>query len=207
MSQTEESQAAAHQGPTIFELPGGITVRRYRTSDAASCSRHANNKKIWDNLRNRMPHPYTQEDAASWIQFANDPNNFVRTGPWAEATGADGPAIPAHYAIAVNDEAIGSIALEFCSDIYFRSAEVGYWLGEDFWGKGVMSKVVPAFVDWSWKTFGILIRLNGSTAEWNQASGKLLQKAGFEYEGRRKHATVKNGKVGNELMWGALRPE
>ena len=69
-----------------------------------------------------------------------------------------------------------------------------------------MSRVVPAFVDWTWRTFDILVRLNGSTYEWNVQSGKLLEKAGFTREGRKPDAFIKNGRIGAEIIWGALRP-
>lgn len=91
-------------------------------------------------------------------------------------------------------------------DVYIRSAELGYWIGEEHWGKGVMSTIVPAFVQWTWKTFGILVRLNGEVGELNKGSAALLGKAGFVVEGRRENAVFKNGKLESVIMFGALRP-
>ena len=192
----------------IVQLPNGIGVRRYRQSDVTSLSRHGNNKKIWNNLRNRMPNPYLEEHAKWWIDRTNDPSNFVPSGPWTAETSSQGPLIPSNYTVTIDDEAVGSIGLEFgdASDVYARTAEIGYWLGEEHWGKGVMSKVVPAFVEWTWGTFGILVRLNAETYERNMGSRRCLEKAGFEVEGRRRWAFLKNGVIGNDAFMGALRP-
>lgn len=192
-------------GAAILQLQDGIAVRRYQRSDAPSLSRHLS-QRVWNNLRNRVPNPYTEADAVQWIEYNNDHSNQVRSGAWTAENGSDGPALPPNYVITVNDEAVGSIGLDFMDDIYFRTAEVGYWLGEEHWGKGVMSSVAPAFVEWAWQTFGILVRLNAETNESNAASGKVLEKAGFKYEGRRPDMACKNGKMEACLMWGALRP-
>lgn len=95
---------------------------------------------------------------------------------------------------------------KFLPDVYFRTAEIGYWLGEDHWGKSVMSTVVPAFVLWAWDTFGILLRINSETYGENIASVSVLKKAGFEFEGRRPNGAYKNGTCHDLLMYGALRP-
>lgn len=155
-----------------------------------------------------MPHPYTEEHAKSWAEQCMDPSDFVKSGPWTAETGGQGPATPTHYVITVNDEAVGSIALEFCDpkNIYARSAELGYWLGEEYWGKGVMRAVVPVFTQWAWRTFGMLIRLDSPVHEKNAASRKCLERAGFVYEGTRRRAIVKNGVVADEIMLGMVRP-
>jgi RimJ/RimL family protein N-acetyltransferase len=203
-----EKQPADPSSDIILTLPNNITVRRYRYNDIAAISKHANNKNIWDRIRNRMPHPYLEEHAKIWIDTTNATENKRPSGPWTPETGAQGPLIPTNYAIVVNDEACGSIGLDFgdMSEIYFRCAEIGYWLGEEHWGKGVMSAVVPAFVDWGWRTFGILIRMNGEVYAGNAGSQKCLEKAGFVIEGRKKWAGVKNGVLGDEVLLGMLRP-
>lgn len=192
-------------GSVILQLPNGIAVREWRHTDAPSMGRHANSKRVWDGLRNRMPHPYTEADAEWWINFCHETSNHVRSGKWTPETGSQGPPIPHGYAITVDDEAVGSVDLVFKDDVYFRTAEIGYWLGDEHCGKGIMSKVVPPFVAWAWETFGILVRISAETYEWNAASGKVLQKAGFKYEGRRPDMVCKNGTIVAELMWGALR--
>lgn len=191
----------------IVEISDRVKVRTWQQSDITSSARHLNSKQVWDNLRNRIPHPYKEFDAAWWIGECEKQTNHVSSGTWTPAAGSEGPLLPTDYAIVIDDEAVGGIGLQFEQDVYIRTAELGYWLGHGHWGKGVMSQVVPAFVQWAWETFGILIRINASTYEWNAASGKVLQKAEFEYEGRQRDAFVKNGSIGAMLMWGALRPK
>lgn len=155
-----------------------------------------------------MPHPYTEADAAGWINFCHDTANHKGSGKWSVEKGFEGPFIPSGYAITVNDEAVGGIGLAFgdVKDVYRHQAELGYWLGEEHWGKAVMSAVVPAFVDWGFETFGILFRINGETVESNKPSQKLLQKAGFALEGRRPDFVTKNDVTQAALFWGKLRP-
>ncbi|KAK5175198.1 uncharacterized protein LTR77_000335 [Saxophila tyrrhenica] len=192
----------------ILSLPSDIIVRRYRTSDAATLSKHGNNKNIWDRLRNRMPHPYTEENAKFWIDLSGSPESQRPTGTWNPETGAQGPQSPTQFVIVIAGEACGSIGLEFGDpvDIYFRCAEIGYWLGEEHWGKGVMSAVAPAFVEWAWQTFGILMRLNGEVAAGNVGSRRCLEKAGFKEEALKKQAFVKDGVIHDEVHLGMLRP-
>ena len=207
----------ASQEPTsdiILTLPNNITVRRYRLTDAESLATHGNNKRIWNNLRNRMPHPYTLADSQTWINTCSDTSNWVASGPYTPSPNggaggtASGEAVPTNYVICFNHEAVGSIGLTFNDpyDVYARSAEIGYWLGEAHWGRGVMSSVVPAFIAWGWKTFGRLVRMNGCVDPANGASRRCLEMAGFVIEGRRKLAFVKNGELRDELFLGMLRP-
>ncbi|KAF7192569.1 hypothetical protein HII31_06116 [Pseudocercospora fuligena] len=190
----------------ILELENGITVRRYRSSDVQSMTKHGNSKTIWLNMRDRFPHPYDEAAGRSWISINADPGNHARSGKYTLEAGAEGPLVPTNYAIAINGEAIGSIGLDFGADIYYRTAELGYWIGEEFWGKGIMSVVAPAFVRWTWKTFGVLIRINAEANERNLGSIRTLVKAGFAYEGKRINAIVKMGEVQSVVWYGALRP-
>ncbi|KAI7490933.1 hypothetical protein KC351_g313 [Hortaea werneckii] len=200
--------AATSSGKTIVQLLDNIAIREYTSDDIPSLSRHGNTRQVWDHLRNRMPHPYTSAAAQAWISHCRDPTHFIRSGPWTPETGSQGPAVPTSFAIAVAGEAVGSIGLDFgdADDIYFRTAEMGYWLSPEHWGKGIMSRLLPAFVQWSWATFGVLVRVSVETAEGNLASARVLQKAGFVLEGRRPDMVWKNGVVSAELMWGVLRP-
>ena len=90
-------------------------VRSWRWSDLESIVRHANNRNVWINLRNRFPYPYTAIDARRWLQSATE----------------DKPEV--NFAIAVRDEAVGGIGFMLQQDVAYRSAEIGYWLGEEFW--------------------------------------------------------------------------
>ncbi|CAK3987959.1 N-acetyltransferase GCN5 like [Lecanosticta acicola] len=152
------------------------------------------------------PNPYSEEASKAWIDRNSDPKTHVRSGRWTPEKGAEGPAIPTHYTIAVHGEACGGIGLVFGQDVYFRTAELGYWLSQEHWGKGVMSRVVPAFLEWSWKTFGVLVRLNSGAYDFNSGSQRVLDKAGFVYEGRRADIAYKDGRIVGEVLYGALRP-
>jgi RimJ/RimL family protein N-acetyltransferase len=161
-----------------------------------------------------MPQPYTPSDSETWIKLNLDPSKWVASGPYIPAPNgapggsATGEALPTNYSICVNDEAVGAIGLDFGdpNEIYARNAEIGYWLSESYWGRGIMSLVVPAFVDWGWRTFGRLVRIHAEVYERNGGSRRCLEKAGFVTEGRRKMAFVKNGILSNDVLLGMLRP-
>lgn len=192
----------------LFHLPNGVGVRQWRDSDAASLAHHADNRNVWDKLRNRVPHPYTLGDARCWIRPANPQERMAGSGEWDSEVGAPkGPLVRADHAITVDDVAVGSIGLRFGADVYVRSTELGYWLGEEYWGKGVMSQVAPAYVKWVWETFQFLVRLNGAVVQSNVASRKVLIRAGFHVEGMREKAVFKNRVFLDEVGMAALRPE
>jgi ribosomal-protein-alanine N-acetyltransferase len=133
-----------------FELDGCV-LRPWREQDIDALIRHADNRNVWINLRDRFPHPYTHAEALRWLELA-------RTLP----TGM-------HLAIQVDGEAAGGIGLEPQADIERASAEVGFWLGEAFWGRGIMTQALTAFSDWAVNRPG-LVRLYASVLEWNPAS-------------------------------------
>lgn len=190
----------------IIQLPVGtsnsngnnveLSVRPWRRSDAASLSHHGDNINVWRKLRNRFPHPYTLAEAESWVTFCTK--------------GKGTAALPVtEFAICVDDVAVGGIGLAMGSDIYIRTAELGYWISEEFWGRGVMSAVAEAFVRWVWtcKDHVQLVRLNAEVTEGNVGSVKVLRKAGFELEGRRPAMSWKTGELKAVLLYGVLRPE
>ena len=148
--------------------------------------KYADNRNIWINLRDRFPNPYREEDAQDWIERAN-------ASP-SEST----------YAIASDEEAIGGIGLQFQQDVYRRSAEIGYWLGEVFWGQGIATKAVRGLTEYAFAHLD-LIRLYAGVFEWNPASARVLEKAGYAYEGRRRKSVTKDGKTIDELLYAIVR--
>ena len=162
------------------------TIRDWRVGDEPSLVRHANNHKIWLNVRDAFPHPYTTADAEDWIRKAS----------------SDDPMIS--FAIEVDGQAVGGIGLVPQTDIFRRSAEIGYWLGEAYWGRGIVSEAVSAFTEWAFANFD-LCRIYAGVFEWNPSSARVLEKAGFEFEGRMKKAVIKEDRTGDELIYATTR--
>lgn len=167
-------------------IADGLSIREWRTGDAESLVRYANNRNIWRNLRDRFPHPYTIDDATSWI------GRCV----------VESPAV--NLAIATPDEAIGAIGVVLRTDVESRSAEIGYWLGEPFWGRGIATSAVRAVADYAFSTFD-LVRLDAVVFGWNAASARVLEKAGFTLEGRQESAVFKDGEFTDGLMYAFVR--
>jgi [ribosomal protein S5]-alanine N-acetyltransferase len=161
-------------------------LRPYREGDRASIARYADNRRIWINMRDRFPHPYTLADADAWIRRVA------------------GEKPPTQCGIEVEGEAVGGIGLTLQEDVHRCSAELGYWLGEPFWGRGIMSEVVPAFTAYAFATFD-LCRVYATVFEWNPASARIVEKAGYVLEGRLRKSVTKDGRTIDQLMYGCVR--
>jgi RimJ/RimL family protein N-acetyltransferase len=159
----------------MIEL-GNITLRNWQENDIKSLSRNANNKKIWDMLRDEFPFPYTELAAKQWISIAN--KNYPAT----------------NFAIVYKGAAIGGIGVEIQSDVYRQNAEIGYWLGEKYWNKGIATKALKAMTDYAFDTFGIT-RIFAHVFESNIASIRVLHKCGFSEEACLKKSIIKNNKI------------
>ncbi|MFA5027392.1 MAG: GNAT family protein [Candidatus Methylomirabilota bacterium] len=167
-------------------LPGCV-VRSYRPEDAAALVRHGDDRRVWRNLRDRFPHPYSHADAVSWIRQAT----------------SDRPEV--HFAVALDGQAVGGIGLELQSDIHRRSAEIGYWLGASCWGRGIATEAVRAVTAYGFSRFE-LCRIYALVFEWNPASGRVLEKAGYSLEGRLRRAVVKEGQVLDAFLYAVVAP-
>ncbi len=170
----------------LIERPG-FQIRSYRSSDLAALVRHADNPRVEENLRDRFPHPYTAADAREWLSVAmqQDPE--------------------ANFAIAVGGELVGTIGLQVGSDVYRQSAEIGYWLGEDYWGRGIATGAVRAMTKWGFDNLGLL-RIYALVFATNPASVRVLEKAGYTLEGRMRNAVVKRGRVMDQLLLAIVAP-
>jgi [ribosomal protein S5]-alanine N-acetyltransferase len=158
------------------------TIREWRMDDAPSLAKHANNRRVWLGLRDAFPHPYTIEDANRFLQ------------------GSVAGAPRKNFCIGIAGVAVGGIGLRPGEDVHRHTAEFGYWLAEEFWGKGIMTEVVPAFVDYCFKEFS-LNRIYAEPFSNNPASARVLEKAGFVLEGRLRKNVVKDGKVVDSLLY------
>lgn len=157
-------------------------LRPFNISDIDSLVKYANNSKIAANLTNQFPHPYTKENGEAFIKMATQ--NIPIT----------------IFAIDINGNASGGIGIHLQNDIHIKNAELGYWLAEPFWGKGIMTKAVTQMVDYGFKTFDIT-RIFARPYGTNIGSQKVLEKAGFILEGRFKNTIFKNGKYLDELIY------
>jgi len=155
---------------------GDWQVRSYRIDDAPSLARHANNRNISRNMRDTFPYPYTLSDAHDWISLV------MQQSP------------EANFAIASADEVIGGIGLMFRDDIHRRSAEIGYWLGEPFWGQGIATAALRAVTDHAFANYD-LARLEAFVFEWNPASMRVLEKVGYVLEGNLRRSITKDGQT------------
>ena len=162
------------------------TVRSWEWRDRDAIVRHANNRNVSINLRDRFPHPYTINDARTWLDIVV------------------GIKTETNFAIAVGGEAVGGIGFTLQPDVGHRSAEIGYWLGEDFWGRGITTDALKAVTDYAFATFDIC-RLFAHVFEWNGASARVLEKAGYSFEGRLRKSVTKDGKTIDQLMYAVIR--
>ena len=161
---------------------GPCVLRPWAPGDAPSLVRHADNYEIWRRLRDNFPHPYTRVKADEWISFARGQNPQTQ------------------LAIEVLAEAVGGIGLELRSDVERCSAEVGYWLGESVWGRGVAPAAVRAITRYGFEELG-LVRLFAVPFASNEASMRVLEKAGYTREGTMRRSAIKEGVVLDQVLY------
>ena len=167
-------------------LQSGVIIRSWHESDAAAIQRYANNRKIWMNLRDLFPHPYTLENARAFLGHVL----------------GETPATT--FAVATPSEAIGCIGLRLGRDVQRKNAELGYWLGEPFWGQGIMSEAVARFTPWAFGMFE-LQRIYAEPFATNDASARVLAKAGFVCEGRLRASIFKDGQQLDSFLYARVR--
>ncbi len=165
-----------------------ITIRPWQPADAASLAEAMNNKKVLDNLRDGIPFPYTEKDAEGFIQSMLDSD--------ADNTFA--------FAITLDDRAVGSIGAFRQGNIHIRTAEMGYYVGEEYWGKGICSTAVKLICSYLFENTDI-IRIYAEPFADNGASCRVLEKSGFEYEGTLRSNAVKNGQIRDMKIYSLIK--
>ena len=165
------------------ELDCGVCrLRPLRKEDAAAMAQYANNPRVAMYLRDRFPHPYGLEDAFRFFQYVEQ-------------------ALDECVAcVDVNGEAAGAIGLQFRKDVERCSAELGYWLGEPFWNRGVMTAAIRRFTAWAMPRFG-LTRVYAEVFAENPASGHVLVKSGFTQVGILRKAAIKHGRCHDYVLY------
>jgi ribosomal-protein-alanine N-acetyltransferase len=160
-------------------------LRPYERGDELSIVRHANSRGVWMNLRDRFPHPYTPADARAWIE--------VQTRQREEN----------NWAIEVDGHVVGGIGLDPRDDVNRLSAEIGFWLGEAYWGRGIMTEAVGAVTRYAFHTRGF-VRVFAEVFEWNAASMRVLEKCGYSREGVLRRSAIKADQVIDQVVYAAL---
>lgn len=165
---------------------GDLSVRSWRKDDLKALVRHANNAKIAANLRDQFPHPYTRRDAIDFLDYAQvqEPESS--------------------FAIEYGGEAAGGVGFQLGRDIARISAEMGYWLGEEFWGRGLATRAVKAAADWAFDNY-TLTRVFAMAFAHNAGSIRVLEKAGFEREGLLRRSAIKNGVILDQVLFAKVR--
>ncbi len=158
------------------------TIRSWKKEDAPAIAKHANNRNIWLNLRDGFPHPYSVNDANEFISnaLAKEPETF--------------------FSIASSTEAIGGIGFTIGQDVHRYTAELGYWLAEPYWNQKIMTGAIQILIKYAFKTYD-LNRIYAEPYATNPASSKVLEKAGFLYEGRLKANVYKDGKILDQFIY------
>ena len=165
-------------------------IRRWELSDARDLATALSNKKIQDNLRDGLPYPYTEKDGKEFISTmlaANENDTFA-------------------FAITVNGKVIGSIGAFRQTNIHNKTAELGYYIAEEYWGKGIMTEAVKQLCDYVFSHTDI-IRIYAEPFAYNIGSCRVLEKAGFQYEGTLRSNALKNGIVLDMKMYSKLKTE
>ena len=164
-------------------------IRSFCPTDAASLTRHVGSYSVARNM-SAIPYPYSLQHAEEWIGTASSGT----------------PETP--FAIAIGEEVVGGIGLEVCDPrrlaVSDHCAEIGYWLGESFWSRGIMSDAVVAFTEWAFAELH-LVRIHAAVYARNPASARVLEKAGYEFEGRMRARYFKDGEFIDGLMFAKIR--
>ena len=165
---------------------GNMTLRPFRETDAPRLAELANNEKIGRNLRDGFPFPYTLEDAQRFIERFKQFNTY--------------------FAIEYLGEYVGNISLTPLDNVYRKTAEIGYFLGEPYWNKGIMTTAVNLITDFGFNQLG-LARIHTGVYEYNPASQKVLEKCGYTREGIFRKNIFKDNRLWDEIRYAKINPQ
>ena len=165
-------------------------IRKLELTDAKDLAAALSNKKVQDNLRDGLPYPYTEQDGKEFISAmlsADENETFA-------------------FAIMVDDKVVGSIGIFRQGNIHSQTAELGYYIAEEYWDKGIMTEAVKQICEYVFGDSDI-IRIYAEPFAYNIASCRVLEKVGFQYEGTLRSNAVKNGKVIDMKMYSLIKEE
>lgn len=182
--------AECYADAVTMELVGQrVILRRWRHGDEDALVHHADNRKVWRNMTDRFPHPYVAKDADAWIALC-------AAEVW----------LPTQLAITLDGQPIGGIGFERQTELARLTAEIGYWLGESHWGRGLATEALRLATDYAFAEFDF-VRLQAGVLDWNPRSRRVLEKAGYRLEGRLAKAVVKDGAVIDRWLYARLRDD
>ena len=163
-------------------------IREWRLSDAVDLAIALSNKNVQDNLRDGLPFPYTEKDGLDYItaMLSADKNDTFA------------------FAVTVDDKVIGSIGVFRQGNIHRLTAELGYYISEEYWGNGIMTEAVKQICDYVFRNSDI-IRIYAEPFSYNTASCRVLEKAGFQFEGLLRQNAIKNNKVIDMKMYALIK--
>ena len=170
-----------------IELAGSV-IRDWSFADLDSLLHHANNRNVSIHLRDRFPYPYLEDHGRDFLE------HVMTTMPVTS------------WAIDVGGQAAGGIGIMLQTDVERVSAEIGYWLGESFWGRGIVTEALRAVTSETFRQFD-LTRIFALPFADNYGSIRVLEKAGYVHEGTMPRSTIKNGVIRDQLMYGAYRQD
>jgi RimJ/RimL family protein N-acetyltransferase len=166
---------------------GAFILRGWEETDRDSLVAQANNRNVWRNLRDRFPHPYTENDAEAWLALARAQPDRLS------------------WAIVVDDAAVGCVGLEPLTDVHAGTTHIGYWLGEPYWGRGIMTAAVQAIAGHAFSPLGFK-RIETPVFAWNPASMRVLEKCGFVREGVMAKSVLKDGELIDSVLYARIAP-
>lgn len=166
-----------------------VSLRLWQKDDAPTLAELVNNIHIWNNVRDRLPHPYLLQHAETFIHHCTS------------------QPVPTVMAIEADDQLSGCIGIELQTDISRISAELGYWIGEPCWGKNIATTAVAQMTDYVFAYFPEISRLFARVFEYNKASMRVLEKNGFHLESVQKRSVIKNDHILDDYVWVKFRDE
>lgn len=164
----------------------GFVLREWYLEDAISLQQQANNPKVAAYLLDRFPYPYTLTDAVSWL------NTKIQQVPML------------NFAIDVEGKAVGGIGLEMRQDVYRKTPLLGYWLGESYWGRGIMPQAIKLITNYAFTELDVIC-IQACILSKNPNSMRALEKAGYQKQGVLQRSVIKNGQVYDEHIYATFK--
>ena len=165
-----------------MDIMGGVTLRSWTDDDVDFLATHFNNIRIWNNLRDVIPHPYTPEDASRFI------------------LAQEGLSPVENFAILKDGQPCGGIGIILKQDIYRMNVELGYWIAEPFWGQGIATSAVRMMTEYTFENFSIN-RIVAEVFEYNRPSMRVLEKNGYYLQTVSRKGILKNDYLYDNYIW------